>query len=591
MLLEIVGKNAFLRGKVKCAALFATLPMIEGQRHWLKCGSLKVEATKKNLQALRLLPGIEVKEVSEVASEELLEEFELTPQPFRYKTRPFNHQVRAMEKIHSEREYKNVFALFLEQGLGKTKTLIDWACMLHAERKISGVLVVSKKGVHRQWVESELPAHSATESQTFTWPFKPEELGKRPGFQWAAFNYDGVKTKKGLAVATEFAKRHSKKLMIIVDESQEIKNHRTQRWKALEGLKKHSSYRAIATGTPIAKDFCDEWAQLRWLEEGILGIRYITAFKAEFCILGGYNGYDVVGHKNIARFRKLVDPYTFRVTKEDVGLLPKMYNEWRFDLTQKQKQMIKELKATLFSSIESGAIVSASNAIAQLDKFRQISSGFFYDEDKVAHRIMEPKDNPRTMATLEWLESFTGKAAIWAYYREDIKIISELLAESGITFAEYHGGVNDDDRELAVKTFMSKDGARVFLATPSSAGTGLNLQGLCNNALYYSHSFRALDRWQSEDRIHRIGTKGSVVYTDLIGKGSIIDTKAVQSLAKKQGISNLGIGEIKEMLNSEEGPIVRHEQPLSCGDEARLEKPFKERDLFQLAGSAEEWEG
>jgi SNF2 family DNA or RNA helicase len=381
---------------------------------------------------LNLLPGLEVREVSEVASEELLEEFELAPQPFRYKTTPFNHQVRAMEKILSPREYPNVFALFLEQGLGKTKTLIDWAGMLHAEKKISGVLVVSKKGVHRQWVESELPAHSAAESQTFTWPFKPEELDKKPGFQWAAFNIDGIKTKKGLEVATLFAKRHSKRLMIIVDESQEIKNHRTQRWKALEGLKKYSSHRAIATGTPIAKDFCDEWAQLRWLEEGILGIRYITAFKAEFCILGGYNGYDVIGHKNIARFRKLVDPYTFRVTKEDVGILPKMYNEWRFNLTQKQKQMIKELKATLFSSIESGAIVSAANAATQLDKFRQ---------------------------------------------------------------------------------------------------------------------------------------------------------------ARKQGISDLGIGDIKKMLTEEEGPIIRPEPSISSNDEARAEEPFRERDLFAQAGSAEAWEG
>jgi SNF2 family DNA or RNA helicase len=129
------------------------------------------------------------------------------------------------------------------------------------------------------------------------------------------------------------------------------------------------------------------------------------------------------------------------------------------------------------------------------------------------------------------------------------------------------------------------------LATPSSAGTGLNLQGLCNNALYYSHSFRALDRWQSEDRIHRIGTKGVVVYTDMIGKGSIVDTKAVQSLARKQGISDLGIGDIKKMLTEEEGPIIRPEPSISSNDEARAEEPFRERDLFAQAGSAEAWEG
>jgi hypothetical protein len=52
-----------------------------------------------------------------------------------------------------------------------------------------------------------------------------------------------------------------------------------------------------------------------------------------------------------------------------------------------------------------------------------------------------------------------------------------------------------------------------------------------------------------KNRIHRIGTKGVVVYTDMIGKGSIVDTKAVQSLARKQGISDLGIGDIKNKAN------------------------------------------
>jgi hypothetical protein len=62
----------------------------------------------------------------------------------------------------------------------------------------------------------------------------------------------------------------------------------------------------------------------------------------------------------------------------------------------------------------------------------------------------------------------------------------------------------------------------------------------------------------------------------MIGKGSIVDTKAVQSLARKQGISDLGIGDIKT---------------ISSNDEARAEEPFRERDLFAQAGSAEAWEG
>ena len=126
--------------------------------------------------------------------------------------------------------------------------------------------------------------------------------------------------------------------------------------------------------------------------------------------------------------------------------------------------------------------------------------------------------NPRAMAAMEWFEAGDGKAIIWARFREDMAIMADALRNSGVDFVQYHGGVNDKDRKLAIDSFLSVKGAQVLLANPQSAGTGLNLQGLCNRNLYYTNSFNAIDRWQSEDRTHRIGTVGAVVYTDLCSK-------------------------------------------------------------------------
>ena len=66
-----------------------------------------------------------------------------------------------------------------------------------------------------------------------------------------------------------------------------------------------------------------------------------------------------------------------------------------------------------------------------------------------------------------------------------------------------------------------------------------------------SNSFAAMDRWQSEDRIHRIGTEGYCTYTDLMGFGGI-DRRIVNNLKAKKGISDLALGDITKLFLEEE---------------------------------------
>ena len=552
------------------AQIIAILPRMEGYRRWLGNGHLRCENTRHNLDILKTLPGLVVyrpEELPEAPMEKPAEKpANGTPidleHAYKSPTEPYRHQDDAMRKILS---VGNQFALFAEQGTGKTKILIDWCGRLFLEDRITGVLVVSKRGPHRQWAESELPKHCGIGWAAGWWPFRKMDqnlLRRHPRLQlkWLCVNYDGIKTARGKVATLEFCRAHRNRLMIIADESHQIKNQRSARFKAMMRLSEYSSHRALATGTPIAKDLTDEWAQMKWLNEDILGIRYVTAFRAEYCIMGGFQGRSVIGHRNVQRFKKKVDPYSFRATKDDLGILPKQYGEWVFDLTDYQKALQRELKQEFKAQLESGNLVQIADSVTFMGKFQQIASGFLITDTGKPEEIMGISENPRLAAMVDWLDTFEGKAIVWARFQHDFRLIARMLDHTGTSHATYYGATSEKDRVEAVRGFLDPAGFRVLVANPSTAGTGLNLQGSCNNVLYYSNSFNAIDRWQSEDRVHRIGTVGAVKYVDLIGKGSP-DRAIMRNLRNKKSISDMALGDIRAMVL---------DTPSEAGDTNRL---------------------
>lgn len=542
------------------AAVIAFLPSLEGQRRWLKDGGLQIEASLRNLDLIRsTFPGVTVRE-AQGAPAPLAEEFFEGRGTYKGLTQPYDHQIRAADKARpvlfrrTSSAVPGSFALFMEQGTGKTKTAIDLAGEMWCADLIDAVLVLAKKGVHRQWIESEVPTHCGIEWRGAFWPtykkLMPDELLEPGELKIFTINWDGAKTIDGKRACLEFVTAHRGRVLIIGDETQEIKNQRSARWKAAKEIANaagRKSYRLALTGTPVAKDLTDEWAQMKWLDEDIIGIRYITAFRGEYCIMGGFEGKQIVGTKNMERFRAKVDPSTFRATKDELGILPKSYRSWRFDLAPEQRKAIQELRRTLETEIDNGTIVSTAHAAVAMSKIQQVSNGFITDENGVSHPVVPLEKNPRIAALLEVLEAYDGPTIVWARFRADMVLIHEALAKAGISHVQYHGGTPDKERADNVQAFLRGD-ARVFLSNPQAGGTGLNLQtGGCTHAIYYSNSYNAIDRWQSEDRIHRIGTRGAVVYTDLIAKGSI-DAAILNNLKRKQGLADLALGDIRKIL-------------------------------------------
>jgi SNF2 family DNA or RNA helicase len=447
-------------------------------------------------------------------------------------------------------------------GLGKSAIAIHNAGMLYEEGKVTGVLVLSPKGVHRQWVAEQIPEHldpnikvnaicwSGLKSKAALQAFQPENLRCNGNLTFLSLNIDAIRTADGFLTAVKFLRLHEGRSMMIVDESHLIKNGSTERTKRAMKLGLLATYRRISTGTPIAKNIVDAFSQFAFLDPRILGQKYVTAFRARYCVMGGWEGKQIVGQKNTEEFYSLIAPHAFRLTKaEALDLPPKIYVKREYEPGDTTRAHYENLRKTYMTSFESGEIVDVANAAVAMLRLQQVLCGYLpiTDEDG-RHTHNEEISSERIEAMMEIVDQTEGQTVIWSRFIEDgERIVAALSKAFGPgAVAHYTGG--DRTKEDAKERFMNGT-SRFFVANPAAGGTGLNLQGKCQVVIYYSNSFDALHRWQSEDRTHRMGMAGAVTYFDLVATKSV-DKHILKNLSIKKSISDLTLDEIRQAVSA-----------------------------------------
>ena len=169
---------------------------------------------------------------------------------YNYKTEPYKHQRETLAKS----AHKNLYALFLEMGLGKSKILLDNAGILFDQEKISGLLIVTPKGNLRNWdvheVNKHLPDH--IERNVLVWQpnhtkqwlkdYKEMVEGDSEGIlNIFLVNVEAFATVKACKFVEEFLVTHD--AMMAIDESTTIKNPKAKRTKHLIKLAPLADYR------------------------------------------------------------------------------------------------------------------------------------------------------------------------------------------------------------------------------------------------------------------------------------------------------------------------------------------------------------
>ena len=191
--------------------------------------------------------------------------------------------------------------------------------------------------------------------------------------------------------------------------------------------------------------------------------------------------------------------------------------------------------------------VLASQQITKLLRLQQITGGFIPTEDEEEiSGIAIPGPNPKLSFLMDAVtEDYPGKAIIWARFRFEIKLIADALrAKFGVnSVVELHGGVTGKARENTVDHFQALECMQSpvrLLVGQQASGIGITLHA-AKTVFYYSNPFSYEQRYQSEDRAHRIGLKHPVVYIDLVSTLSdqiTIDGKVIGVLHKSRKMAN-----------------------------------------------------
>lgn len=220
---------------------------------------------------------------------------------FTYKTEPFKHQLEAYSFVKD----KDYFALFMQQGTGKTKTSIDICGQRYCEGGINAVLVIAPNHVHSQWGNEQVPMHCSVPHKVFIFR---SGMGKArtkqlvdfirdpsPELKWLCVNVESFSYSTYLHFFQDYLKLND--VFIILDEATSIKNPQSKRFtnivrglsdcryagRRLLSAEPLSKGRAILTGTPITNSPLDAWAMFEFLKPDYFGRPYYS-FKAHYTI-------------------------------------------------------------------------------------------------------------------------------------------------------------------------------------------------------------------------------------------------------------------------------------------------------------------
>ena len=330
---------------------------------------------------------------------------------------------------------------------------------------------------------------------------------------------------------------------IILDESQAIKNPASKATKAVQLLKGRN--RLALSGTPLQNNIFDLYAQLNFLNPGMLG--NMEFFKSEFA-------NPIEKHQEQEKkdeLKKLIFPFFLRRTKEQVASeLPEktetiLYCEMGTEQRMVYEAYRNDYRDRIMRKIATEGLEKSGIYVLQgLMKLRQVcdSPDILGNDEIYSHESVKLEELTREISE----NHEEHKVLVFSQFIGMLQLIKQRMDVHGIPYV-YLDGKSSDRRE-SVERFQTDETCKVFLISLKAGGVGLNL-----TAADYVY---LVDPWwnpaveqQAIDRTHRIGQTRSVFAYKMICKDTIEEKILVLQIKKKELAKEL-ITEEKSFLKN-----------------------------------------
>lgn len=410
-----------------------------------------------------------------------------------------------------------------DMGLGKTVQVI--AFILSQREKVAhntNLVVVPTSLIHNWQQEIEKFAPSVMVRTIYG----ADRIKNTTDFD----KYEVVLTSYGTLLADIVFLKDYTFNYIFLDESQQIKNPESQRYKAARLLR--SRNKIVLTGTPIENNTFDLYGQLSFACPGLLGSKLY--FKQIY-------SSPIDMFKSTKRAKELqnkIKPFVLRRTKQQVATdLPEktemvLYCEMKpgqraiYDAYEKQFRDF--ISATTGDQLEKRSM----DVLKGITRLRQIcDSPLLIKGEKMPGNASSKID-----ILLEEIEGKKGqhKILVFSQFVSMLDLIRKELNGRQIPFTYLTGQTRN--RQAAIEEFQNNPDVRVFLISLKAGGTGLNL----TEADYVY----LVDPWwnpavenQAIDRCHRIGQDKNIMAVRLICPATV-EEKIMLMQETKRDLAN-----------------------------------------------------
>jgi SNF2 family DNA or RNA helicase len=343
-------------------------------------------------------------------------------------------------------------------------------------------------------------------------------------------NYDIILTTYGTVRSDAEELSQHEFFFTILDESQYIKNRESKTYQTI--IKIRSQHRIVLTGTPIENSLSDLWAQMNFLNPGLLGS--MNYFKQEFLVPIERDKSSEATEK----LRKLIHPFILRRTKEQVAKdLPSLteetivvlMNEDQNNFYETEKSAVRNVLLNTFSDV--GFQKSTFLILQALTRLRQIA---------IHPKLIDPSSAFESgkfndiLAMLNILVAENHKILVFSSFVKFLRLLSSEFVKEKWNFSLLTGQTTD--RKQVIDEFQENPEKKIFLISLKAGGVGLNLTS-ADYIFITDPWWNPAAEMQAISRAHRIGQDKKVFVYRFISENSI-EEKIQKLQAKKSKLAN-----------------------------------------------------
>ena len=412
-----------------------------------------------------------------------------------------------------------------DMGLGKTVQVLSYLLAMKEGGQALPSLIVCPASLVLNWQE---------ECKKFTPQLtciavdgdaaRRAELAK----QWA--DADLVVTSYDLLRRDEKLYKEQQFYACILDEAQAIKNHTTQKYKAVCGV--NSKVRFALTGTPVENRLGELWSIFSFLMPGYLPPYRTFCARFEKPIVQEDNK-DV-----LRRLNQLTGPFILRRMKSEVlkELPPKTENIHRIELDTDQRKLYLAAVVDAREKLRAAKPEDKMAVFAVLMRLREICC----DPRLVADNW--EGGSAKLEACMELVTAAVEgghRILLFSQFTSMLELLAKRLDEAGMSHFTLQGSTPKPVRAELVRRFNSGE-ADVFLISLRAGGTGLNLTA-ADIVIHYDPWWNVAAQNQATDRAYRIGQQNPVQVYKLIAQDTI-EEKIVELQQAKQDLAETVTG-------------------------------------------------